>query len=137
MSDIKKPAWWNDKIAASWTVAKNLAMTEWKKVAADGKKMKEEVVEGALAFGHGARKAYTKFEAWTDDFERDLSDEWKRLGNDATESWEKVRDAVKSEWQRATAKQADAAAGKPADAARPADAAPAKPSSETDPTNSG
>jgi hypothetical protein len=120
MTDVKKPAWWNDKIAASWTVAKNLAMKEWKKVAADSKQMKDEVMESALAFGHGARKTFTKFGAWTDEVERGLGEEWGRMTNDASASWEKVREAVKAEWERATTKPPGAGgSGNPSDSNDP------------------
>jgi hypothetical protein len=122
MSDnTKKPAWWTDKISASWEVAKNLAVTEWKKVATDSKKMKDDVMEGALAFGHGARQSFSKFGAWTDEVERKLGEEWQRVHHDASESWEKVRDTVKHEWERVRAKQAAAGGDKPATETPPAE----------------
>jgi hypothetical protein len=114
--ETKKAPWWNDRIAASWEKAKATAVAEWAKVTADTKKLEKVVVERALAFGHGARKAYEKVEVWTDQVERDLGEQWQRLGNEGAAAWAKVRDTVKHEWQRATEKQA-AGAEPPAPAA--------------------
>jgi hypothetical protein len=104
--ETKKAAWWNDRIAASWEKAKASALAEWAKVTADTKKLEKAVAERALAFGHGARSAFSKVEVWTDQIERDLGKEWERLGNGGAAAWAKVRDAVKHEWQRATTKPA-------------------------------
>jgi hypothetical protein len=131
--ETKKPRWWNDRIASSWEKAKTLAMTEWAKVAADTKKLEKTVMERALAFGHGARTAYAKMEAWTDQVERDLAEEWERLGNDGAAAWAKVRDTVKHEWQRATAKPATGAGqGAPAPSTEPAP--PTEPTAPAAPT---
>ncbi len=121
--ETKKAPWWNDRIAASWEKAKATALAEWAKVAGETRKLEKAVVERALAFGHGARNAFSKAEAWTDQLERDLGREWERLGNDGAATWAKVRDTVKHEWQRVTAKPATGTAPP----------APASPSDPADP----
>lgn len=123
--ETKKAPWWNDRIAASWEKAKASALAEWAKVTADTKKLEKAVAERALAFGHGARSAYAKVEAWTDQIERELGEEWARLGNDGAAAWAKVRDTVKHEWQRATAKPGTGT-GQPAPAPPSDPAEPAK-----------
>lgn len=128
MSDeTKRASWWTDRIAASWEKAKASAMAEWEKVTADTKKLEQAVVERALAFGHGARSAFSKVEAWTDQLERDLGKEWERLESGGAAAWAKVRDTVKHEWQRATAKPASAGEPVPAPPSDPADPDKARP----------
>jgi hypothetical protein len=111
--ETKKASWWNDRIAASWEKAKASAVAEWEKVTADTKELEKAVVERALALGHGARSVFSRVEVWTDQIERELRKEWEQIGNDGAAAWAKVRDTVKHEWQRATAKPATGA-GQPA-----------------------
>ena len=130
--ETNRPRWWNERVAASWEKAKSVALAEWAKVTADTKKLEKAVLERALAFGHSAQSAYAKMEAWTDQVERDLAEEWERLGNEGAAAWAKIRDTVMHEWQRATAKPAPGAGpDAPAPPAPPGD--PTDPADPTDP----
>ncbi|MCW5804366.1 MAG: hypothetical protein KIT31_18485 [Deltaproteobacteria bacterium] len=113
MTDDKKPSWWNDKVAASWDKAKATALREWEKLNAATTReklapLKAQIAERAMAFGHGARvhaeRGMAKAAAWSDALEKELSEEWSKLGNKGEAAWEKVRDTVKAQWQRATDK---------------------------------
>jgi len=106
----KKPAWWTEKIAASWDKAKATAVAEWAKLNERTVGLEKKVAERAMAFGHGARVQFDKLVVWTDDVEKQLAEEWERLGNDGEAAWSKVRDTVKTQWQRA----ASAVQSKPA-----------------------
>ena len=110
----KKPAWWNDKIAASWEKAKATAVAEWAKLNERTVGLEKKVAERAMAFGHGARVKFDKLSAWTDQVEKDLAEEWERLGNDGEAAWSKVRDTVKQQWQRASAAMQSKPAAPPA-----------------------
>lgn len=111
MTEDKKPSWWNDKVAASWDKAKATAVREWEKLNAATSReklapLKAQIAERAMAFGHGARmhaeRGMAKAIVWTDEVEKELSAEWTKLGNKGEAAWEKVRDTVKEQWQRAT-----------------------------------
>ena len=111
MTEDKKPSWWNDKVAESWDKVKGTALKEWEKLNAATSReklapMKAQVAERAMAFGHGARlhaeRGMAKAIEWSDTLEKELSEEWTKLGNQGEAAWEKVRDTVKAQWQRAT-----------------------------------
>lgn len=113
MTEDKKPSWWNDKVAASWDKAKATALREWEKLNAATSReklapLKTQIAERAMAFGHGARvhaeRGMAKAIEWSDTLEKELSEEWTKLGNKGEAAWEKVRDTVKTQWQRATDK---------------------------------
>ena len=117
----KKPSWWNDKIAASWDKAKATAVAEWAKLNERTVNIEKKVAERAMAFGHGARVNFDKLSAWTDEVEKELAEEWERLGNDGEAAWSKVRETVKAQWQRA----ASAMQSKPSGPSTPASTPPA------------
>lgn len=113
MSEEKKPSWWSDNIAASWNKAKATAVYEWQKLNSATTKdkvaaLRADIAEKAMAFGHGARvhasAGAAKVTQWTDQLEKELSEEWTRLGHDGEAAWTKVRDTVKAQWNKATNK---------------------------------
>jgi len=96
-----RPNWWNDKVESSWNSAKKEAVADWDRLVGAEKKVTNEIAEDAMAFGHGARSAYDKFQAWGNDLEKKLEEDWTGLGKGSDASWDKVRAAVQHQWQRA------------------------------------
>ena len=78
------------------------AVAEWAKLNERTVNIEKKVAERAMAFGHGARVKFDQLSAWTDEVEKDLAEEWARLGNDGEAAWTKVRETVKQQWQRAS-----------------------------------
>ena len=127
----KKPSWWNDKIAASWEKAKATAVAEWAKLNERTVNIAKKVAERAMAFGPGARVKFDKLSAWTDEVEKELAEEWERLGNDGEAAWSKVRETVKAQWQRASS----AIQSKPSATPPPTPAPPASGDGSDKPTS--
>jgi hypothetical protein len=112
MSDLSLtpnlPQWWNDRIAAAWRRSRDAAVSDWKIRGDRSSPMDGSIVEHALAFGHGARSAYSRCATW-DDVCPYLRADWTRLGNIGLASWDKVAGIVQHEWLRAAAPGGDAA----------------------------
>lgn len=53
------PQWWNDHIDAAWRRSRDAAISDWT-VRGDRAPIEPSIVEHALAFGHGARSAYSR-----------------------------------------------------------------------------
>ena len=96
----RKPKWWTDGIEASWNKMKADTIAEWNKVVASEKRTATQLDEGAIAFGHGARKVYHEIKAWGSDLEDKLKVDWKETAVDAEQAWDKVKSAVKHGWER-------------------------------------
>jgi hypothetical protein len=90
-----KPSWWSSAHELSWSKARAAAVEQWQKVTEGTNKLEKGVAERAIALGHGARDVYAKTGPWTSDVEAKLKADWERTQKDATNTWEKVRDAVK------------------------------------------
>jgi len=116
------PQWWSDPIDAAWKRSRDAAISDWS-VRGDRAPIESSIVEHALAFGHGARSAYSTCVTW-DAIEPQLSGDWIRLGNMGTASWDRIAHIVRHEWQRAAGPGGDAAP-EPA-AASPQDHQPAR-----------
>lgn len=95
-----KPKWWTDGLEASWDKAKAETIAGWKQVVAGEKKVATELDEGALAFGHGARKVYQEIKSWGSDLEEKLKTDWKATAATAEKTWDQVSAAVKHGWER-------------------------------------
>jgi hypothetical protein len=100
------PRWWNDEIAAAWTRSRDAAMSDWT-TRGDRRSIDAAIVEHALAFGHGARSAYSELVTW-DAVAPQLRADWIDLGNVGTASWDRVAPIVEHEWLRAAGPGGDA-----------------------------
>lgn len=101
MEEAKKPHWWNNMHDLSWDKIKTAAVDEWHKAAAGAAKLEKSVAERAIALGHGAHDVYGKSGQWTSDIEAKLKADWEQTHKDATNTWDKVRDAVKHGYDKA------------------------------------
>ena len=108
------PKWWTESIESSWSAAKKDALADWDKLAAAQKELTLAVAEEAIAFGHGARDRFQKFQVWGAELEAKLESDWKD-GHQTAHAWEKVKDAVRHGWKRAAdvTKSAPPGSGKP------------------------
>ncbi|MBS1124717.1 MAG: hypothetical protein H6Q90_6945 [Deltaproteobacteria bacterium] len=105
MSDL--PQWWNAEIAAAWTRSRDAAISDWKIRGDRSSSVDAEGVEHALAFGHGARSAYSQLVTW-DAVAPHLRADWIQLGNVGTASWDRVVPIIEHEWLRAAGPGGDA-----------------------------
>lgn len=103
----KLPQWWNDRIAAAWRRSRDTAVSDWNVRGDRSSPMDPSIVEHALAFGHGARSAYSRCETW-DAVCPPLRVDWTRLGNIGIASWDKVASIIRHEWLRAAGPGGDA-----------------------------
>lgn len=95
MDEAKKPKWWNAVHDVSWSKVRGAIVDQWHSAAAGASKLEKSVAERAIAFGHGARDVYGKAGQWSADVEAKLKADWEQTHKDATNTWDKVRDAVK------------------------------------------
>jgi len=104
MGEEKKPHWWSSTHDVSWSKLKGAIVDEWHKAAAGAGKLEKNVAERAIAFGHGAQEVYGKASAhagqWTSEIEAKLKADWEQTHKDATNTWDKVRDAVKHGFEK-------------------------------------
>lgn len=95
MDETKKPQWWSSAHDLSWSKVKGAIVDEWHKAAAGASKLEKSVAERAIALGHGAHDVYGKAGPWTAEMEAKLKADWEQTQKDATNTWGKVREAVK------------------------------------------
>ena len=100
------PAWWNDRIDAAWSRSREAAISDWN-VRGDRSCSNPSILERALAFGHGARSAYSQLLTW-DAVAPHLCADWTALGTAGPASWEMVVYIIQHEWRRAAGPGGDA-----------------------------
>lgn len=101
----QKPQWWTEPPEASWERVKAEVVEDWHKVKGVGVRLEHKVADGAIAFGHAARRAYRSIKAWGKDLESELESDWRQSTRDGDSTWEKVKGAVKHGWESATTKE--------------------------------
>lgn len=101
------PQWWSDQITAAWSRSRDAAIRDWSLRGDRSSPIDPAIVEHALAFGHGARSAYSQLVTW-DAVAPHLRADWSRLGNVGTASWDRVGPIVEHEWLRAAGPGGDA-----------------------------
>ncbi len=111
MSELaaRLPQWWNDDIAAAWSRSRDAAITDWNVCGDRSSTLNASIVEDALAFGHGARSAYSHLVTW-DAVAPQLRADWIGMGNVGAASWDRVTHVVEHEWLRAAGPGGDAPA---------------------------
>ena len=97
---MNAPHWWTASHQQSWDKLKSTMVDEWSKVASAAGKLEKSVAEQALKFGHGANDAYKSAGVWSKEVEAKLKADWEKTHQDATLTWEKVRDAVKHGFEK-------------------------------------
>lgn len=102
------PQWWTEEIAASWQRQRDAAMRSWRRDVDQRIPRDVSIVEHALAFGHGARSAYSQCTTWSA-VAGHLRSDWNRLGNTGPASWGNVASIIEHEWRRAAGPGGDAA----------------------------
>jgi hypothetical protein len=102
------PQWWSDPIQAMWNRSRDAALADWQHRGDHSTHIDAPLIEDALAFGHGARSAYSHHTSW-DAVSPQLRLDWTRLGHLGPAAWERVRDVVEHEWRRAGGPAGDAA----------------------------
>lgn len=93
--------WWARAPRASFTRAKDGIMERWERLSGTGSKLQAGAAEGAVAFGHSARRAYRHIKAWGSDLEDQLKADWKSAGREADHAWVSVRESVRHGWENA------------------------------------
>ena len=106
------PQWWNDHLSESWQRQREAALQDWERSRDRTIPMDPAVAEHALAFGHGARSAFSTCTTW-DAVSVHLRADWNRLGNTGVAAWDKVAELVRHEWQRAAGPGGDASPESP------------------------
>ena len=111
MSDLSLdpilPQWWDDAITASWHRQREAALADWAQTGDHTTPIDRAFAAHALAFGHGARRAFPTCTTW-DSVAGRLRTDWIHLGNTGTAAWDKVAALVRHEWQRAAGPAGDA-----------------------------
>jgi len=100
------PPWWNDRIEAAWIRSREAAISDWN-VRGDRSSSNTSILEHALAFGHGARSAYSHLLTW-DAVASHLHADWTALGTVGPASWDLVVQIIRHEWLRAAGPGGDA-----------------------------
>jgi len=104
MANEPKPHWWSALQDTSWEKMRSSIVADWQKLkersTTAAHSLSKDVQERALSFGHGAKGAYAKLGAWSADVEQKLKADWEQTHKDATQTWDKVRDAVKHGWEK-------------------------------------
>jgi hypothetical protein len=100
MAEPEKPHWWSNIHDLSWGKVKAAMVEDWHKLAGGMQKLEKNVAESAIQLGHGAREVYKKFGTWGSELEAALKKDWEATHKDASQAWEKVRDAVKHGWEK-------------------------------------
>jgi hypothetical protein len=104
---IRLPQWWNDRIDAAWQRSRHAAISDWNVRGDHATSVDASIVEHALAFGHGARSAYSSCLAWNTVSAR-LRADWIGLGCVGPASWRSVVAIIRHEWSRAAGPGGDA-----------------------------
>lgn len=97
---MNAPHWWTAAHQQSWDKLKGAVVDEWSKVAGAADKLEQSVAEHALKFGHGAHDVYESAGAWSKEVEAKLKVDWEKTHQDAANTWDKVRDAVKHGFEK-------------------------------------
>jgi hypothetical protein len=105
----KLPQWWNPQIEASWKRSRAAALGDWAQHGVRSPPTDTSIEEHALAFGHGARSAYSHCTSWEAASPR-LREDWIDLGNVGPAAWDRVAHIVRHEWLRAAGPGGDASA---------------------------
>jgi len=103
-----QPQWWTDGIAAAWSRSREAAINDWRRNGEPLPSLDDALAERALAFGHGARGAYSHVTTW-DELAPQLRADWSDLGNVHAAAWERVAAIIRHEWLRAAGPGGDAA----------------------------
>jgi hypothetical protein len=106
------PQWWSSDIEAAWSRSREAALDDLRARGDRRLPTDPSIVEHALAFGHGARSAYSHLVTW-ETIEPRLRADWTELGNVGPAAWDVVAAIIRHEWLRAAGASGDAA---PADA---------------------
>jgi hypothetical protein len=105
--DVKLPPWWSDQIEAAWNRSRDAALADWHLRGDRSMRIDAATIEDALAFGHGARSAYSHETLW-DVVSSRLRADWTHLGHVGPAAWEHVVDVIRHEWLRAAGPGGDA-----------------------------
>ena len=93
----EKPKWWIQSKSSCAKLTAD-AKAEWEKTSDSRQKLADDVVVIAVEFGHHARGAYSKLEAWGSELEHKLEADWHEAGYDHRTPWQKASAAVKHGW---------------------------------------
>ena len=93
-SPARFPPWWGDIAAAGWKRARDSVFREWRARSALAAPLEDAIVEAALAFGHGARRAYAHHTSWAT-LSSQLRVDWIGLGH---VGWDQVAEIVRHAW---------------------------------------
>jgi len=106
--EAKLPQWWSDPIQSAWERTRAAALADWRLRGDHATPVNEAIVEDALAFGHGARSAYSHLRTW-ETVCTQLRADWIQLGHVGPADWQRVFQIIQHEWRRAEGPGGDAA----------------------------
>jgi hypothetical protein len=106
--DAKLPQWWSDQIQAAWDRSRAAALADWRLRGDHSIQIETAIIEDALAFGHGARSAYSHQTEW-EALSSQLRADWIQLGHVGAGAWDRVIEVIRHEWLRAAGPGGDAA----------------------------
>jgi len=126
MSDQRYPIWWSEEYDSAWDRIREAARRDWEQTKHDfgadepdlhqgvGDTLAQaagrrpipppgvataEDFEPAYRFGYGARIEYgDHYDAWNDDVEALMKEEWEAMEPDDLDSWARNRRIVRAGW---------------------------------------